>query len=98
MILLWYFSEDHIILFVDEANLGIPQKFASRGMTIIPHDFLPSENLGTFDTMYWAAGKQILRSAKFVKDHPQLFGVYITNFSCGSRFIPHHFLQKHNGE
>jgi len=69
--------------FADEANLGIPQKFASRGMTIIPHDFLPSENLGTFDTMYWAAGKQILRSAKFVKDHPQLFGVYITNFSCG---------------
>ena len=33
--------------------------------------------------MYWYSGNQILRSARFVKNHKQLFGVYITNYSCG---------------
>ena len=33
--------------------------------------------------MYWAAGQTILRGAQFVARHPQLFGCYITNFSCG---------------
>lgn len=69
--------------FAKEANLGIPQKFASRNVTIISHDFLPSENQENFEHMYWAAGQQILRSARFVKNHKQLFAAYITNFSCG---------------
>ena len=69
--------------FAKEANLGIPQKFASRNVTIIPHDFLPSEDRNSFTHMYWGLGKQILQSARFVKDHNQLFGTYITNFSCG---------------
>lgn len=69
--------------FAKEANLGIPQKFASRNVMIIPHDFLPSESYESFRHMYWGLAKQILKSARFVKEHPQLFGTYITNFSCG---------------
>ncbi|MCK5708401.1 MAG: activase [Candidatus Aureabacteria bacterium] len=69
--------------FAGEANLNIPHKFASRGITIIPHDFLPSEKLPSYYHMYWGLGQQILRSARFVSEHPKLFGVYITNFSCG---------------
>lgn len=69
--------------FAKEANLGIPQKFASRNIQIIPHDFIPSETFDSFRHMYWGLGKQILQSARFVKNHPQLFGTYITNFSCG---------------
>lgn len=69
--------------FAKEANLGIPQKFASRNVTIIPHDFLPSDALEGYRHMYWGLGKQILQSARYVKNNPQLFGTYITNFSCG---------------
>lgn len=69
--------------FAKEANLGIPQKFASRNIMIIPHDFLPSEEFESYPHMYWGLGKQILQSARFVKKHSQLFGTYITNFSCG---------------
>jgi predicted CoA-substrate-specific enzyme activase len=69
--------------FAGEAHLGIPQKFASKNLIIIPHDFLSSENYDSLEHMYWGMGNQILRSARFVKDHPQLFGVFITNFSCG---------------
>jgi len=77
--------------FAKEANLGIPQKFASRNITLIPHDFIPSEHFESGENMYWGTGNQILRSARFVKNHEQLFGTYITNFSCGpdSMMIPY---------
>ena len=69
--------------FVEEAHMGIPHKLASRGIPVIPLDFLSfSEELPT-PNMYWGMGQLITKAARFVKHHPQLFGVYITNFSCG---------------
>lgn len=69
--------------FAAEANLGIPRKFSSRNVDIIPYDFLPGDEYDSFNHMYWAAGQQILKAARFVKNHNQLFGVFITNYSCG---------------
>jgi len=69
--------------FAREANLGIPQKFSSRNVTIIPHDFLSVSDEKSSEHMYWGMGRQILRAGRFVKKHPQLFASYITNFSCG---------------
>jgi predicted CoA-substrate-specific enzyme activase len=69
--------------FAKEANLNIPHKVASKNIVIIPHDLLTNENFGSYENMYWYSGQQILRSARYVKSHKQLFGVYITNFSCG---------------
>lgn len=66
-------------------NMGIPHKFASRGHPIIPHDFLPADHacVVTPDRMYWTIGRQILRAASLVQNHPNLFGVFVTSFSCG---------------
>ncbi|TCK98578.1 putative CoA-substrate-specific enzyme activase [Natranaerovirga hydrolytica] len=64
-------------------NMGIPHKFATRNYRIIPHDFLPYHQEYSIENMYWAMGQQILKSARFVEKHPQLFGSFITNFSCG---------------
>jgi predicted nucleotide-binding protein (sugar kinase/HSP70/actin superfamily) len=33
--------------------------------------------------MYWGMGKLLMKAARRVEKHPQLFGTYITNFSCG---------------
>ncbi|MFU8819214.1 MAG: acyl-CoA dehydratase activase [Desulfurivibrio sp.] len=70
---------------VQVANKGIPAKFASRGIRIIPQDMLPYEDeaLNVDMNMYWAMGRMIMKAARFVKRHPQLYGTYITNFSCG---------------
>ncbi|MGE5382317.1 MAG: acyl-CoA dehydratase activase [Omnitrophica WOR_2 bacterium] len=69
--------------FSDFANKGIPQKFASLGYKVIPFDILDcsSETLVSYQS--WEAGKRILRVAQLIKNHPQLFPVYISNFSCG---------------
>ena len=69
--------------FAGEANMGIPRKFASRGMRVIPFDFLPYEPEECDPEMFWARGKMILKAAKFVKRHPQLFAAFVSNFSCG---------------
>ncbi|MBT8352021.1 MAG: activase [Deltaproteobacteria bacterium] len=69
--------------FVDEAHMGIPRKFASRGILCMPLDFLSYDNEKTKRHMYWGMGQVILKAARLVKKHPQLFGTYITNFSCG---------------
>ncbi len=71
--------------FAAEAHKSIPAKFASRGIRIIPFDMLPheSQTLDDAETMYWSMGRMILKASRFVKNHPRLFGVFISNFSCG---------------
>ena len=68
---------------VEEAHMGIPHKFASRGILVIPLDFLPFDEERSKRHMYWGVGKLIMKAGRLVKRHPQLFGTYITNFSCG---------------
>jgi len=69
--------------FTEKANLGIPKKFTSRGVEILPYDILDYENEEFTPFMHWGMGEMILKAAQLVKKHPQLFGAYITNFSCG---------------
>ena len=69
--------------FVKEAHMGIPGKLASRGILVMPFDFLTFDDEKTKRHMYWGLGQLILKAARAVKRHPQLFGTYITNFSCG---------------
>ena len=69
--------------YVSEAHMGIPDKFASRGILALPLDFLDYADQPSTPSMYWGMGQRIMMAAKKIKSHPQLFGTYITNFSCG---------------
>jgi len=83
--------------FAGEAHKGIPGKFASRGFRVLPFDMLPFEeqSLDDAQTMYWSMGRMILKAARLVKNHPRLFGTYISNFSCGpDSFIVGYFREE----
>ena len=69
--------------YADEAHMGIPHKFASRGILTIPLDFLKIDKERSKRHMYWGMGKLMMKAGRLVERHPQLFGTYITNFSCG---------------
>jgi predicted CoA-substrate-specific enzyme activase len=71
--------------FSSVANKGIPAKFASRGYLIMPFDMLPfkGQELEEDHNMYWGMGRMILQASHYTKKDPQLFGTYVTNFSCG---------------
>ncbi len=77
--------------FADETNKGVPFKFASRGVEIIPYDFLMYEEEENYKGTYWEMGQRIIKAARIVKRHPQLFGCYLTNFLCAldSMMVPH---------
>jgi predicted CoA-substrate-specific enzyme activase len=71
--------------FASAANKGIPAKFASRGIMVIPIDMLPlhDQEIEKDHNMYWATGSMNLKGSYLVRKHPRLFATYITNFSCG---------------
>jgi predicted CoA-substrate-specific enzyme activase len=68
--------------FAEETNKGVPFKFASRGIEIIPYDFLMYEEEPNYKNTYWEMGQRIIKAGRIVKRHPQLFGCYLTNFLC----------------
>lgn len=77
--------------FTPDMNMGIPEKFASRGIPVISYDVLPFDDEYCDAHMHWGVGQMLMKAARLVKNHRQLFGVYITNFSCG----PDSFLQRY---
>lgn len=79
--------------FTRDANMGIPQKFTTRGYSVIPYDMLPIENSQIFSNMYWYYGQQDMKSAVLVKDDPNIFVTFITNFSCAPDSFMLHYLK-----
>jgi predicted CoA-substrate-specific enzyme activase len=76
-------------------NLNIPKKLRDLGILAIPMDFFPldqpTEN-GESKYHYWRFGQKILGAAEILRNNPNLFGIYVTNFSCGpDSFILHFF-------
>jgi predicted CoA-substrate-specific enzyme activase len=69
--------------FSEDANKGIPHKTASRGFPVIPFDMLPADHVAVDEKMFWAMGQKVMKAAGVVKNHSNLYGFYVTNFSCG---------------
>jgi len=79
--------------FADEANMGIPRKFITRGYTVVPYDFVPVQDEEIFNNMYWYYGQQDLKAATVVKHEKNLFACYVTNFSCAPDSFILHYLR-----
>jgi len=72
----------------DGMNLQLPRKLAELGAQIIPMDMLDLSSAKLTDqslheSVYWAYGQRILRAAEVIRRDPRLFGIYLSNFSCG---------------
>ena len=77
-------------------NLNIPKKLRDLGILAIPMDFFPldpnSEIRGTQTSLLAFRTENIWGPPKYCKKNPNLYGIYITNFSCGpDSFILHFF-------
>ncbi|MDI6727518.1 MAG: acyl-CoA dehydratase activase [Thermodesulfovibrionales bacterium] len=83
-------------------NLEIPKKLSHINVISIPMDMLPLDNERLEDTwpnMYWRSGQRILRAARIVRDTPDLYAIYIGNFSCGpDSFILKYFKEEMEGK
>jgi len=67
-------------------NLGLPDKLAENGRTILPMDLLPIDlsRLGKrYRNSFWGSGQKILAALEEIAANNLLDAVYFTNFSCG---------------
>jgi predicted nucleotide-binding protein (sugar kinase/HSP70/actin superfamily) len=70
--------------------LALPMDFLMGGAEI-DKDHLPN--------MYWKYGQKILVASEIIKKHPNLFGLYVSNFGCGpDSFITHFFKRNLKGK
>jgi predicted CoA-substrate-specific enzyme activase len=84
------------------ANLNVHKKLLDLGISSMPLDMLPLDRIvddEDLKDMYWGYGQKILRAAKLIKSHPNLYAIYITNFGCGpDSFITHFFKKVMDGK
>jgi predicted nucleotide-binding protein (sugar kinase/HSP70/actin superfamily) len=67
-------------------NLGLPQKLAEQGRTVLPLDLLGADVglLGErYRNTFWSYGQKILAALEQVASDDRLDTVYLTNFNCG---------------
>ena len=79
--------------FPQEANMGIPRKFVTRGHRLIPFDFLPISDEEMSDNMYWYYGQLNMKAARLVKDLKNIHLCYISNFGCAPDSFMLHFIR-----
>ena len=83
-------------------NLEIPKKLSHINILSMPMDMLPSEEVSLYDSwpnMYWRSGQRILKAARIIRNTPNLYAVYIGNFSCGpDSFILKYFKEEMEGK
>ncbi len=74
-------------------SLELPSKIRDLGYKVIPLDFLPINGNDTgHPSMYWRYGRRLLSAGQYIRNHPNLFAVYISSFGCGpDSFITHFF-------
>jgi predicted CoA-substrate-specific enzyme activase len=82
-------------------NMDLSKKLNKLGVLSIPLDFLPLAQTKLDDEledMYWAYGQKILAGGYLLQEYPNLFPIFVTNFSCGPDAFILHFFQKIIGD
>jgi len=77
--------------FTRDANMGIPRKFTSQGVTVIPFDMIYDANAEIPPNNYWYYGQQNMKAVKQVGKIDNLYLSWISNFSCApDSFLLHY--------
>jgi len=87
-------------LYDERLNLRLGRNLARLGIDALPLDFIDinTVDLSDFPTMYWGLGARILRTARWIRQHPYAFGLHLTNFSCGADSFLEHFYRHIMGD
>ena len=77
--------------FTRDANMGIPRKFTSQGVTVIPYDMIYSATAEIPPNNYWYYGQQNMKAVKQVKNIDNMYLSWVSNFSCApDSFLLHY--------
>jgi predicted CoA-substrate-specific enzyme activase len=77
--------------FTRDANMGIPRKFTSQGVTVVPFDMIYADDTEIPPNNYWYYGQQNMRAVQQVKRIDNLYLTWVSNFSCApDSFLLHY--------
>ena len=83
-------------------NMGIPEKLEKLGYKVLTLSNLPAHDHDTSNehpNMYWPFGQHILSGAQIIRQHPNLYAIYITNHGCGpDTALNHYFKEEMKGK
>jgi predicted CoA-substrate-specific enzyme activase len=84
--------------FTRDANMGIPRKFISQGVTVIPFDMIFEDGAEIPPNNYWYYGQQDMKAVTQVKTVDNLYLAWISNFSCAPDSFMLHYVRWMMGE
>ncbi len=79
--------------FTRDANMGIPRKFVSQGVTVIPFDMIFEDDAEIPPNNYWYYGQQDMKAVTQVKNVDNLYLSWISNFSCAPDSFMLHYVR-----
>jgi predicted nucleotide-binding protein (sugar kinase/HSP70/actin superfamily) len=78
--------------------MGIPRKFVSQGVTVIPFDMIFDDGAEIPPNNYWYYGQQDMKAVRQVKKTDNLYLSWISNFSCAPDSFMLHYVRWMMGE
>ncbi len=84
--------------FTRDANMGIPRKFTSQGVTVIPFDMIFEDDAEIPPNNYWYYGQQDMKAVRQAKKVDNLYLAWISNFSCAPDSFMLHYVRWMMGE
>lgn len=82
-------------------NMGVPEILLSKGYKVLTLGHLPGMSLDIskdYPNMYWPFGDHLLSGAKLIRNHPNLYAVYLTNHGCGPDSVINHMFAEEMGD
>ncbi|MCG8514605.1 MAG: acyl-CoA dehydratase activase [Halanaerobiales bacterium] len=80
-------------------NMSIPDQLMSMGYKVLSFFDLPEGDLTVeYPNMYWPFGQHILEAAQIVKQHPNLYAIYLSHHCCGPDTVLTHYFREIMGE
>lgn len=79
--------------FTRDANMGIPRKLTTRGVSVVPFDMIHDEQAEILPNMYWYYGQQDMKAVARIKAIPNLYLTWISNFSCAPDSFMLHYVR-----
>ena len=77
--------------FTRDANMGIPRKIISQGVSVVPFDMIFDDDAEIPPNNYWYYGQQDMKAVRKVKEVDNLYLTWISNFSCApDSFLLHY--------
>lgn len=67
-------------------NMEVPKILKQMGHKVLTLSHLPAHDIDLsleHENMYWPFGQHMISGAQLIRDHPNLYAIYLTNHGCG---------------